>query len=54
MNLTHRQLAERVADRLVRDTQNTNIITDWGEALALFGLLELGRKILGSLDAPYW
>ncbi|WP_206517035.1 glycoside hydrolase family 88 protein, partial [Mesorhizobium sp. M1A.F.Ca.IN.022.07.1.1] len=42
--LTHRQLAERVADRLVRDTQNTNIITDWGEALALFGLLELGRK----------
>lgn len=35
--------AARVADRLVRDTANSDIITDWGEALAMSGLLELGR-----------
>ncbi|WP_380054028.1 glycoside hydrolase family 88 protein [Falsihalocynthiibacter sp. SS001] len=43
-NLSHDELAARIADRLVQDTANTDIITDWGEALAMFGLLEFGKK----------
>ncbi|MXU64350.1 glycoside hydrolase family 88 protein [Oceanomicrobium pacificus] len=43
--LSHTDLARRVADRLVRDTANSDIITDWGEALAMFGLLEFGRRL---------